>query len=96
MNKLKSYNITVYKLKRFIKSYNKLSKKIQDKFDEQYKKFLINPFDISLKNHALKWKYEWLRSINITWDFRLIFKEYPNGTYEFVDFIDIWTHSFLY
>jgi len=54
MNKLKSCNITVYKLKRFIKSYNKLSKKIQDKFDEQYKKFLINPFDISLKNHALK------------------------------------------
>jgi mRNA-degrading endonuclease YafQ of YafQ-DinJ toxin-antitoxin module len=36
------------------------------------------------------------RSINITWDYRAIFKEYPDGTYEFVDFIDIWTHSQLY
>jgi hypothetical protein len=43
-----------------------------------------------LRNHALTWEYLWFRSIDITWDFRSIFKEYPDWTYEFVDFIDIW------
>lgn len=39
---------------RFINSYEKLNRKIQDKFDEVYKKFIINPFDRDLRNHALK------------------------------------------
>lgn len=81
---------------RFINSYEKLNRKIQDKFDEVYKKFIKNPFDRDLRNHALKWDYKWFRSIDVTGDFRAIFKEYPNWTYEFVDFIDIWTHSQLY
>jgi len=34
-------------------------------------------------------------NIDITWNFRAIIKEYPNWKYEFVDFIDIWTHSKL-
>lgn len=86
----------VKRKKRFIKSYEKLNRKIQDKFDEVFLVFRINPFDKSLRNHALIWEYSWLRSIDITWDYRAIFKEYPNWTYEFVDFIDIWTHSQIY
>lgn len=74
----------VKRKKKFIKSYEKLNRKIQDKFDK------------SLRNHTLTWEYLWYRSIDITWDYRVIFKEYPNWTYEFVDFIDIWTHSQLY
>jgi mRNA-degrading endonuclease YafQ of YafQ-DinJ toxin-antitoxin module len=58
--------------------------------------FVNNPFDKILNNHALNWDYEWFRSINITWDYRVIFREYPNWTYEFVEFIDIGTHSQLY
>ncbi len=83
-------------VKSFLKSYNKLDKKIQLKFDEKVEIFQENPFEKILNNHFLNWKYKWFRSINITWDFRAIFREYPDGTYEFVEFIDIGTHSKLY
>lgn len=83
-------------VKSFLKSYKKLDTKIQNKFDEKVLNFQKNPFDKTLRNHSLAWKYSWFRSIDITWDYRAIFKEYPNWTYEFVDFIEIWTHSQLY
>jgi mRNA-degrading endonuclease YafQ of YafQ-DinJ toxin-antitoxin module len=57
---------------------------------------MVNPLKSELNNHALNWAYKWYRSINISWDFRAIFREYPNWTYEFIEFIDIWTHSQLY
>ncbi len=82
--------------KSFNKKFEKLNNKIQLKTDEKISVFRKTPFEKSLNNHALKWEYSWFRSINITWDYRAIFKEYPNWTYEFVDFIDIWTHSELY
>ncbi len=83
-------------VKSFLKSYNKLDKKIQLKFDKKVEIFQETPFEKFLNNHPLNWKYEWFRSINITWDFRAIFREYPDWTYEFVEFIDIGTHSKLY
>ena len=86
----------VKRKKKFIKSYAKLNRKIQDKFDEVFLIFIKNHFDESLRNHALSWELKWFRSIDVTWDYRAIFKEYPDWTYEFVDFIDIWTHSQLY
>lgn len=82
--------------KSFDKSYKKLDLKIKNKFKERLKIFVKNPFDKILDNHALTWNYKGHRSIDITWDFRAIFKEYPDWTYEFVEFIDIWTHSQLY
>jgi len=86
----------IKKTKKFIKSYNKLSEKIKLKFDRKLFIFIENPFDERLWNHWLNWKYLWFRSIDVTWDYRAIFREYPNWKYEFVDFIDIWTHSQLY
>jgi mRNA-degrading endonuclease YafQ of YafQ-DinJ toxin-antitoxin module len=83
-------------VKQFSKSFNKLDHKIRVKFWERVSIFKADPFDQILNNHALVWKLKWKRSINVTWDFRAIFKEYPNWTYEFVEFIDIWTHSELY
>lgn len=82
--------------KSFDKSKLKLDLKIRLKFNEKLVIFSKNPLDKILRNHALDWEYKWFRSIDITWDYRAIFREYPNGTYEFVDFIDIWTHSQLY
>lgn len=82
--------------KSFNKSFEKLDKKIQIKADEKIGIFRKNPTERILKNHSLLWKFLWFRSINITWDYRAIFREYPNWTYEFVDFVDIATHSELY
>lgn len=82
--------------KNFKKSYKKLDNKIKLKVNDKIKLFSKNPFLEELNNHALKWKLLWKRSINITGDFRAIFKEISEGKYEFVEFIEIWTHSKLY
>jgi mRNA-degrading endonuclease YafQ of YafQ-DinJ toxin-antitoxin module len=58
--------------------------------------FSENYSDKKLNNHALKWDFLWLRSINVTWDYRIIFKDLSNNTYEIVELIKVWTHSELY
>ncbi len=82
--------------KSFDKSYSKMDTKIKIKFKEKLKIFENNPFNKNLNNHSLNWEYEWCRSIDITWDFRAIFKELSSWKYEFIEFINIWTHSQLY
>ena len=42
--------------KRFDKRYEKLTTKLQTKVDEAIEHFVIDPFDPSLKNHALTGK----------------------------------------
>ena len=73
----------ISKRKKFIQNYLKLDSKIQLKFDERLKIFLKDPFDRILNNYALTWKYSWFRSINITWDYRAVFREYWENKYEF-------------
>lgn len=82
--------------KKFTKNFEKLDKKVQEKTLVRINIFQKNPLDKTLDNHALTWEYMWYRSIDITWDYRAIFRENSNKTYEFVEFIDIWTHSQLY
>ena len=82
--------------KKFKKHFEKIDNNIQQKTISKIDLFQINPFNKSLNNHALTWEYLWFRSINITWDYRAVFREYWENKYEFVDFIDIWTHSELY
>lgn len=86
----------IIRKKRFIKSFKKLPEKIQNKSLKKILTFQQNPFSTELNNHKLKWEHKWYRSINITWDYRIIFRELSDWSYEFVEFIDIWTHSFLY
>jgi len=86
----------IIRKKSFIKSFKKLPKKIQLKTLEKFEIFSKNPFAPELNNHKLKWNYNWFRSINITWDYRAIFRELSDWSYEFIEFVDIWTHSFLY
>ena len=82
--------------KVFLKLYKKNNKKIKLKFQERLRLFMSDPFLSELNNHALSWKYLWKRSINITGDYRAIFKELSNWEYEFIEFVSIWTHSQLY
>ncbi len=85
----------VYK-KYFLKQLKKLSLDIQIKTKEKIKLFQNNPFDIVLNNHRLNWNLSDYRSINITWDYRAIFIELSWWKYEFIEFVNIWTHSSLY
>lgn len=84
------------KHKRFEKSFRKLSLKLQNKTSEVLKIFEKDKFHSWLNNHALKWVYTWLRSLNLTGNYRIIFKEYQEGYIEIIELIDVDTHSELY
>lgn len=78
---------------RFIKKYKKLTSAEREKFKERRDLFLEDPFHPLLRNHALHGKYADYRSINITGDMRLVYKNLDAETFLFVE---IGTHSELY
>lgn len=59
----------------FIEDFQKLSKKIKEKFSEKILLFEKDEFNPILNNHALRGNYSGYRSINITGDIRAIFKK---------------------
>lgn len=78
--------------KSFAKQYKKLTS-IQLKIHERLKVFRANPYDQTLSNHALRGKYAGYRSINITGDYRAIYRKLSRDS---VSFIAIGTHTELY
>lgn len=82
--------------KTFLKMYNRLDKRLQSQVDERIGIFESSPFHELLHNHPLTGEYLGYRSINITGDYRAIFEELSDNTYEFVEFVSIGTHSQLY
>ena len=78
--------------KRFQKDFKKIPSKIKEKFYERLEVFINNKFDIVLHNHSVDKVFFDCRSINITGDYRAIFKDGD----DFVIFITIGTHSELY
>lgn len=85
--------MTIEFAKFFKKHYEKLPKPIQEKARERFHIFQSNIFDPSLNNHELGGKYQHHRSINITGDYRAVYKKINENT---VEFVDIGTHSQLY
>ena len=69
---------------------------MRDKVKGVLQIFMLNPMDKELRNHWLEWKYKWKRSIDVTGDIRIIFKELSDWKYELVEIYDIWTHAQLY
>ncbi len=67
---------------RFEKEYKKLSKKLKDKMIERLRIFVVNEFDQLLNNHKVKYKYDGHRSINLTGDWRILYKKIDDTTCE--------------
>lgn len=82
-------NIVLHK--NFKKKFNKLPQSLQRKFIDCINIFLTNKFDKRLNNHSLEGAFMNCRSINITGDYRAIFKEYE----ETILFVAIGNHSNL-
>ncbi len=82
--------------KVFIKHLQKAPIKIQKKFRERLDLFSENKLDPILRNHLLKGKWKGYRSININGDWRAIYHDMGDGTIEWVEFVEIGTHSDLY
>ena len=79
---------------KFLKQLDKKPAKIRLAFVQRAKIFEKDRFDYLLNNHALGGKYQGCRSINITGDWRAIFREFDN--YSVVSFETLGTHSQLY
>ncbi|OGK24959.1 hypothetical protein A3A46_00900 [Candidatus Roizmanbacteria bacterium RIFCSPLOWO2_01_FULL_37_13] len=78
---------------RFIKKLRKTPKKITVAFRERLEIFIKNKYSPILNNHQLTGQYSGLRSINITGDWRAIYKEIDKNT---IYFVELGTHSELY
>lgn len=77
----------------FIKSYKKLSAKLKSAVDSRLLLFSKDPFLPELHNHSLIGKYKGYRSINITGDYRALYKEIAEDE---VIFVLLGTHAQLY
>jgi len=79
---------------KFHKNYHKSPRKIQTAFKNHLNIFLKDKFHPLLNNHALTGRYKGNRSINITGDWRAMFRELKGGKVIYFDVIG--THSQLY
>lgn len=78
--------------KNFKKRFKKIHPKTQEQFYERLDLFLYDKFSQSLNNHSVDRAYPGCRSINVSGDYRAIYKEVGDTAI----FITIGTHSELY
>lgn len=78
--------------KTFEKKLTKLPKSMQRQASERIHLFIQNPMDPVLNNHSVEKRFPGCRSINITGDYRAIFKTQEATAI----FINIGSHSDLY
>lgn len=83
----------IYFHSHFEKKFKKLDRAIKKKFLARLELFAVNPFDKQLRNHALQGPLVGYRSMNVTGDFRAIYKQFAEDS---VEFDDIDTHDKLY
>lgn len=75
--------------KNFKKRFKKIPAKVQAQFYERLDLFLSDKFDKTLNNHAVDKAYPDCRSINVSGDYRAIFKDHGDGA------IFTWPHFHL-
>jgi addiction module RelE/StbE family toxin len=80
--------------RKFSKQYDRAPAKVRKSFDKRLHLFQENKFHPLLNNHALSGKYRGYRSINVTGDWRAIFRELEGGDVVYFDALG--THSQLY
>jgi len=78
---------------RFKRQYRKLPKILQNRTDERLLAFAANPLHALLHNHALRGTHRRDRSLSVSGDYRLVYREVEPGI---ALLIDIGTHSELY
>lgn len=82
--------------RKFSKTFEKTDAKIKKAFREKLNSFLENPFYPLLNNHGLTGEYSGCRSINITGDWRAIYRQTIEDNESVAIFEVIGTHSQLY
>ena len=80
----------------FIDTLKKVNVRIRKSFKERIFLFSKDPHNLQLDNHALREKYQGYRSIDITADYRAIYKERLEGEKTIAYFTEPGTHKQLY
>ncbi len=81
---------------RFRRQYLKADKNIKTAFAHTLEMFLENTSHLSLRNHALRKKFTGYRSIDVTDDWRALFKVKESKTQTVITFHILGTHQQLY
>ena len=81
---------------RFDKQLKKAPPEIKEAFIEALELFLENPMHPNLQNHALGKKLTGYRSIDVTGDWRAVFKEKQTNEQKVIVFDLFGTHKDLY
>ena len=80
--------------KKFDKSFRKIPPTVKSAFYKRLTLFLSNPNHPQLNNHPLKGVFKGYYSINITGDWRVIYRKINGDKHVYFD--SIGTHSQLY
>ena len=80
----------------FFKKLKKVDVRVRKSVKERMFLFSNNPHDFQLNNHSLKKEYEGYRSIDITADWRALYKEVQIRDYTVAYFVTLGTHDDLY
>ena len=80
----------------FFKSLKKQNVRVRKKFKEKILLFIKDPHNSELNNHSLKREWTGYRSIDITSDYRAVYKEEHVADEAVANFVDIGTHDELY
>ncbi len=80
----------------FITHYKKVEVRIAKAVDQKLQIFAKNPYDYGLRNHPLRDEWGGYRSIDITNDYRAIYKEVYEGEEINAYFVALGTHKELY
>lgn len=88
--------MTIKYTKKFIAQLKKQDVRIRKSFKKAIIQFSHNSNDTELNNHLLKREWIGHQSINITADFRAIYKEVEIASETVIYFVALGTHKQLY
>jgi len=80
----------------FITTVKKVNVRIRKSFKQRIYIFAKDPYSLELDNHSLRYTYAGYRSIDITADYRAIYKERYIGKVIIAYFTALGTHKQLY
>lgn len=80
----------------FLRQYKKSDVRIRNRVDEKIAIFLKDPNDLQLDNHILKKEWEGFSSIDITGNYRAIYREGRIGNEIVAYFVALGMHKELY
>ena len=88
--------MTIRYTKEFFAQLKKQNVRIRKSFKKAIIQFSRDPNDKELNNHILRREWQGHRSINITSDWRAVYKETKLGSETIIYFVALGTHRKLY